>query len=472
MKRLERICVLLILAAGCADSATDRSAFDTVQSDVLDRTGGMRVQWNTGSQQDAEAEAAVARLLEGELSTEDAVQIALLNNRSLQATFEDIGIGQADLVAAGLIKNPVLDGDILFSTAGGGTGVELTLLQDVLDILWIPLRKKVAQANLDAATTRVTAQVIDLWAQVRRAHYQLVAANQMLGPLREIDESRAASFEFARRLRAAGNITELELSRIRAEHEQSKLQLADAELDVIELRERLNALMGLWGAPAQQWTIPASLPDVAADEPAIADLERRAVEKSLALAEAKADLTTVAAELGVVNASAWFEELELGAKGERDEDGNWGVGPAFTIPIPLFDQGQARTAAAQARLRQAQQMYFATAVEVRAQARAAAARMALARDRLRYFRQVVSPLQDQILDQAQRHYNAMDIGIFGILRAKEQQIDAQVQNFQAIRDYWLARTRLDVLLAGGSVEIEASPARRVARQGEAPDGDH
>ena len=53
-------------------------------------------------------------LLEGELTTNAAVQIALLNNAALQATFEELGIAQAELVQAGLLKNPVFAGHVRF----------------------------------------------------------------------------------------------------------------------------------------------------------------------------------------------------------------------------------------------------------------------------------------------------------------------------------------------------------------------
>ena len=71
---------------------------------------------------DREVEALVEGLLSQELSPESAVQVALLNNRRLQATYEDLTVAQADLVEAGLLRNPIFDLEVRFAEGGGGTG--------------------------------------------------------------------------------------------------------------------------------------------------------------------------------------------------------------------------------------------------------------------------------------------------------------------------------------------------------------
>ncbi|MDQ6654940.1 MAG: hypothetical protein M3Y80_03910, partial [Verrucomicrobiota bacterium] len=79
-----------------------------VQTSVGERIG-KRVEWRKDAQADAEISQTVRTLLRGTITVERAVQIALLNNRELQATFEEIGIANADLTEAGLLKNPVFD---------------------------------------------------------------------------------------------------------------------------------------------------------------------------------------------------------------------------------------------------------------------------------------------------------------------------------------------------------------------------
>jgi cobalt-zinc-cadmium efflux system outer membrane protein len=94
----------LFLLPGCG-SVNPRPSFHDVQQTVQSQTGH-RVQWLQGGKEDRAVEESVAALLRQELTADAAVQIALVNNRSLQAELEEIGIAQADLVQAGLLKNP------------------------------------------------------------------------------------------------------------------------------------------------------------------------------------------------------------------------------------------------------------------------------------------------------------------------------------------------------------------------------
>src|SRR5213080_216306 len=94
-----------VALAGCAHVDPNPAFADLVNTVHL-RTG-KRVQWNRSSAGDAQAQAAVTSLLSRALTWDSAVQIALLNNHNLQATYEELGIAQADLVEAGLLRNPI-----------------------------------------------------------------------------------------------------------------------------------------------------------------------------------------------------------------------------------------------------------------------------------------------------------------------------------------------------------------------------
>jgi cobalt-zinc-cadmium efflux system outer membrane protein len=140
-------------------------------------------------------------------------------------------------------------------------------------------------------------------------------------------------------------------------------------------------------------------------------------------------------------------ELNLGPFGERNE-GAWEVGPVLEFPIPLFDQGQARVGRAAAELRRAQQEYYALAVRIRSTARAVRDRMEGSRDRALYYRDIMLPLRERIVNEAQLQYNAMQLSPFQLLRAKEQQIETAAAYVDTLRDYWLAHGDASQLLSG------------------------
>jgi len=71
-----------------------------------------------------------------------------------------------------------------------------------------------------------------------------------------------------------------------------------------------------------------------------------------------------------------------------------------------------------------------------------------ARDRALYYRDIMLPLQERIVNEAQLHYNAMQLGPIQLLRAREQQIQTAVAYVEALRDYWLARGDAGQILSG------------------------
>ena len=219
--------------------------------------------------------------------------------------------------------------------------------------------------------------------------------------------------------------------------------------------------MGLWG-PEAGWQLDRRLPDVPAEPLAVEALERQALQQSLDLASARQRLIMGGEQLGVSRAMVLIPESSLGAGAEREE-GEWKVGPTIEVPIPLLNQGQGRIGRAVAELRRAQQEYYALGVRLRSTARALEERLQGADDRARYYRDILLPLRERIVRETQLHYNAMQLGVFDLLRAREQQIQAAIGYVETLLDYWLARTDLEQLVSGRIPSGESVPTGRRAR---------
>lgn len=467
MHRVSSVCLIILAIglSGCSAVAVDPTAgFPQVSQLVTERTG-KDISWTSGAEESSAAvETITARLHDG-LSEQDAVQIALLNNRDLQALYTRLGIAQADLVQASLLHNPVVDALTGFPVGGGIVDLGFGAAVDVIDLLYTPLRKRVAAARFEETKLRVTAEVLDVVWRTQTAFYRHQANEQMLEMRRQVVASTTASFALAQRMRDAGNIRELDLASERALAEEAKLDLRLVEIGVRESRETLNMLMGLWGAETQRWAVASGrLPELPQEALDSHRLESRATERSLDLAAAEQLIVAAAENVGLDRASALFPEVILGGKGERD-GAEWEPGPTFTIPIPLFDRGQARLARAQAELRQARELRHALAVRVRAVTRSTRDRLDGHRDRARHYRDVLLPVRERVVQETQLQYNAMQVGPLDLLRAKEQQIDAGVRYIDALRDYWLAHADLALILAGRLPPIEPAPVGPALEQG-------
>ncbi len=435
---------MVLAAAGCAGPSRD--PMGDVAGAVSQRTGH-RVVWNQGSAVDAEAAKAVKDLLSRELSAESAVQVALLNDRSLRATYEEVGIAQAELVEAGLLKNPIFEAQFRFAEGGGGTGVELTVVQEFLGILMIPLKKQVAAAHLAATQQRVTAEVLAAAAETKSAYYRVVAARQVVQTRKTILEATAASALLAQRLNEAGNTPDLDRLQEQALHEQAKLELSRAEVEAVEAREALNEKLGVWG-PQTSWTAADRLPDPPAEASPADGLESLAVATRGDLLAARSEVDAAAASAGVPLPLLWAEAAEVGATAEREPAGGWSVGPAVAIPIPLFDTGQSAAGRRRAAARQARDRYHALAVKVRSEVRVARAKLDESAKRAAFYRDTLLPLRARVVDETLLRYNAMHAGLTTLLAAKQEQIRAGIDYVEALRDYWVARAELERAVGG------------------------
>jgi outer membrane protein, heavy metal efflux system len=434
-------CFLLVLVLGCGtlDPAADVEEIRT----LAEERGAEGLAWDRNEVADEAITVRARELLREDLTPTTAVQIALLRNRGLQAALARIGIARAELVQAGLLQNPVLSAGVRFAVGAAGTGADLAIVQEFLSVLQIPLRKRVAKAELEATKLAVAAEVFELSASVREAFYDAQAARQLLKLRGTARDATSASADLARRQHEAGNITDLDHANEQALYAETKLHLAEAEVDAIEKREHLTALLGLWG-PDTLWSMSDRLPSLPSSEREGAGLETLAVAKRLDLAEARHRIGASAQSVALIRFYGLMPEASLGVDAEREvEGGIWSVGPSIELPIPLFDQRQARIAAAKATQRQGEESFAALAVEIRSEVRRAYARLGGARSRAAYYEQVVLPLRRKILDETQREYNAMQVGPYQLLQAKRDEIETGRAYIETLRDYWLSRVALD-----------------------------
>lgn len=449
--------IVLLGAATCPAASLDKS-FNDVSGVVMSRTG-KRVQWNRGTAQDAEAERYVRAQLKRPLTPNSAVQIALLNNHELQATYEEIGLAQADLIEAGLLKNPLFD----FQRRWPGQAMEADILSEFIDLLFLPLRKRVARAQLEAVKLRVGSEILKTIAEVRVAFYENQGNQQLSDLAGSVAQATAASAEAALQLHEAGNTRSLDLANEQVLNVQAKLDFAKAQSAGIESREKLTRVLGLWGADTE-WKVAPRLPDPPKDEIRASGLESRAITQRLDLAALKQETLTEARKLGVARFDVIAQGFELGGHFERETDGASSTGPSIILPIPLFNFGQAAKARSEAKVRQSQQRYLALAVQIRSEVRSARDRMLLARERVDYLQSTAMPLRRRVVEESQLQYNAMQVSLFDLLRAKQDEVNAGREYVEALRDYWVARAELEKAV-GGSLNgklLQVSDSKEIA----------
>jgi cobalt-zinc-cadmium efflux system outer membrane protein len=458
--------LLAAFVSACA-STSPRPAFQDTGS-LVERRIGHRLVWNQGTTEDDAVGMKVHNLVLHELTADAAIQIALVNNKILQATYEDLTVAQADLVQAGLLQNPVFGAGVTFPIAGSAqTGFGLSVSQDFLSVFLLAARKRVAEAELRATERRVADAVLRMANEVEVAFYGLNAAQQVAAMRRSILEAGDAGLDLAQRQHAAGNIADLDLANEQGLYEQVRTDLLRSDAEVMTAREVLTRLLGLWG-PDASYRVVAKLPELPPEEVALDHLESLAVSRRLDLGAAHEEAQAISHALAMSKNFRWLGATSVGAGIERAPEGFTVAGPNVGVELPVFDQKRAVVARLEGQLRAALARETALAVDVRSEVRTARGRVVATRAVVERYAKVVVPLRQRIVALTLERYDAMLVGTYQLLQAKQSEVTAYREFIEALRDYWIARADLERATGGTLPPASPLAAATSPRSGSSP----
>ena len=173
IRRFTLLAGVAVILGGCATFSADGGvgtaqtiAYTELNKDVVKITDDAAA----GS-----AKARVDQLLKKPLTADSAVQIALLNNRGLQAAFNELGIAEAQMVAASLPPNPRFA--ISSRTGTGFLEIERQVVGSLFALATLPARADIARDRFQNAQLRAAEAVLKLAADTRKQYYRSVAAN-------------------------------------------------------------------------------------------------------------------------------------------------------------------------------------------------------------------------------------------------------------------------------------------------------
>lgn len=449
-----RFAVLLFVLGffgGCA-SVRPYQGIGDVERTVSERTQS-RVQWNldkTGGEVQLDSEA----LLRRKLTVRDAVEVALVKNPDLQAMFEDLGIANADLAAAGLIESPVFRISLGFPvrSPGARTAVDMSLTQNVMDLLQRPLRKKAASAALETAKLSLADSVLRLVAEVKKAYYAYQGALQMQAFRQSILAASQSAAELAQAQRSAGNISVLDVDQHQALYQAARLELERSKAETEIAREDLGRHMGVPSGSAG-WRIVEKLPSLPSRDPLLGALSSVAAAQRLDLAasQKRIEASRYAVKLA---RSAYVPSLAVGVHGDLDPEGTNVVGPTVGIGLPFFGHRKVAVARAEATLRRSEKESNALSVGIASELKNAYERFLLARRTADYYQNNILPLSGRIVGESLKHYNFMLLGNYQLIQAKQNQIAAQRDYIESLKDYWTTRSDLERIVGGTMKDLQ------------------
>lgn len=462
--------LLAALLAGCTSFSPDggMGAVNDIVAPAL-RQDAVKI----GSDDEAAAaDARVRQLLKSPVTADAAVGIALLNNKGLQAAYDELGIAEAVMVEASLPPNP------RFSVSGISTPVELDIeariVADILALATLPARAEIAAARFRQAQLRAAEETLRVAAETRRSYYDAVAAQQIVNALGHAESAAQTSAKLAKELGDTGAMNKLDLARENAFHADVVTQLEAARQRATGARERLIRRLGLLDDVAAL-KLPQSLAPLPKRPQAVAAVETEAIRRRVDLQIARIETEALAKSYGLTRATRFINLLDVAgvSRTQRDSGGTQGTGGGAEVEfqVPIFDFGEVR-------VRQAEEAYMAAvnrltekAVEVRSQAREAYRKYRSSYGIADHYRSEVLPLRKTISDETMLRYGAMQIDVFSLLAEARQRIAANIAAIEAQKDFWLASAELDAALVGGGIGRGESAARATASRANAAAGE-
>ena len=450
--------------AGCSTLSNDGAASD-VSKLTQPRTGfGVTGERNDGDAQTSSAQ--VSKLLSAPLTPDSAVQIALLNNRGLQASLAELGVSEADFVQAGRMRNPGFS----FSRMRGGDEVEIerSVMFDLIGLLTIPLRSTIERGRFEQAKLTAASEAVRLASETRRAYFSAVAAAQTEKFMSQVVTSAEAGAQLAQEQTKVGNWSKLDRAREQAFYAEATTQYARARHSATAAREQLVRLLGLWGSNVD-FKIPDRLPDLPQKPNEPGALEALAMEQRLDIQLAKRDVDATARSLGLTNATGFINVLDAGYANKSTTGAPRENGYEISLELPIFDWGGARRARAKATYMLSVNRTAGAAVRARSEVREAYSAYRTTYDIAKHYRDEVVPLRKQISEEVLLRYNGMLASVFELLADSRDQITSVNGAIEAQRDFWIAETELQAAINGSGGAVSRPTA---AASSSAPAAEH
>jgi len=455
-QRLAAVALGALILGGCSTFSKD-GGFDSVNAAVRARTG-QDATWVRDDKTETSVAAEVSTLLAAPIGPEQAVRIALLNNRGLQAAYAELGIAEADLVQAGRLANPSFAYARL--VRGDGLEIERFFLFNLMSLITMSSRVEIAEQRFEQAKLLAAGEALRVALEARRGWFEAVAAKESEGYFEMVKRSADASAELAARMAGVGNFSKLQRMREQAFYAETTAQLARARQNAVAARENLTRVLGLWGAQTQ-FSLPERLPALPQAPRALGQLEATAMRERLDVRAAKHDAESLAATLGLTDATRFVNVLEVGYQYTTESAEPVKKGWEVELKLPVFDTGDARLAGAQHRYMQSVQRARQIAINARSEVREAWTAYRSAYDSAKLFRDEIVPLRKRISEENLLRYNGMLIGVFELLADARTTIASVNAAIEALRDFWIADGTLQMALTGrspGGMAMRASAA--------------
>lgn len=384
------------------------------------------------------------------MSEDEAVACALWNNAQLHADLAVLGLARADLLEAGLLRNPILQ---IVLPIGPYRQFE-SLLNFPFEVFW-QRRKRVAAANEELQRIAVSLEqnALNLMRDVRLAYTDWLLAQARARLATEALEVRSQTVRLTNVRLRAGDVSEIEATAARLDESLATEQAGRLPREVKAARDRLRLLIGM-NEPPEFTFAEAPSPFASANVVTVANTEA-ASSPAASLDEllnaafaARPDLR--AAELAIESATKraqWEHSRIVTLAGLLNIKQGEGLGfsprPGLLAELPIFNRNQGGLARADAEVARAAWQFLATRQRIAGEVQEAFNQLEQARMTLAYWRTQTMPLATENARLAERAFTKGDQSYLFVLDAARRVVEVRQREVELQADAQRAKAQLE-----------------------------
>ncbi len=382
-----------------------------------------------------------------ELSRNRAIQIALYNNKKLQASYEELGISKADLLEAGLLKNPSISASFNIPDAKKNirTNIEVEApLLSLTDLWQIPRRKKVFKDKLEASIYGVVKVAFEIYTNTRLAYDTLMFTHALLENAQQTaDRITLLRYDLKKR-KEFGFASDLDISLAEVEVGTWELKITELKALLEEYHARLCLIMGLDPLCYPLFILTEKLATLIPSLPEKDELIHWALEHHYEIILARLQIKYYQDLIAYEN-SRKITECALGIAFKQDFDPHQsGIGPYVSAEVPLFNHNQAAIARAEFHLKKAEKEYQQAQLTVIANITAAYVRFEGVRENVSVFDKKLTLFNQQALKYTQEFHKQMQITLPTLLQTEAALYKTQRKYLQTLHHMLDAYTNLEM----------------------------
>jgi cobalt-zinc-cadmium efflux system outer membrane protein len=398
------------------------------------------------------------------LTVDQAIEAAIKNNPQIQATQARLGVSEAEILTAGARLNPAVVSDNGIAEKTYRLGVEQTIELGGKR----KRRVAVAQAQRETVKAEINTALLDLRSEVRRAYTSLYNLQERQVTLENILQVAQELVTIAQKREQAGDISVLEVLQTDILRVNAQNDLQTLSVEVMNAKNRLNALLNQPLASTVTLAPPNTAPQVTATKApptTPGTLQGRVSETGMNLDDLIDQALTRRPEIQLNLRNIELSRLQASlSRANRIPNLSLTVGPDYvaepgqkefnafivgTLEIPVFNRQQGPIQEAIARQNQFQKEQAALKNRVPLEVTNAYNAFKAIQDRIKRYETVLLPMSVAVTDKSRRAFQEGKTSILTPIQAQQAYMNTRLGYLQALSDFQNSISDLERAIGAG-----------------------